>query len=251
MLNILYFTLLLYASIGLALFIFQRSFIYFPVSNTVQPQLAEWPIKINGLQLQGFMANSGQDTLVWYFGGNAEQIALSLPEIARVLPQASVVGFHYRGYGASEGEPSERGLIADALAIYDKLAGEYKRIVLVGRSLGSSVAVQLAAQRKVDRLILVTPFDSIANIAQDMYWYYPVRWILRDKFESVKFAPQINCPVLVLVAGEDTTVPNKYTQNLLQSLPADLRQSKTFPTAGHNDIQSHQGYYASLSEFVN
>jgi len=250
MLKLLLLAIGLYIGLGLALYLFQRSFIYYPVSHSLAKGLAEVSLDANEYMLQGLVGNSGKKTVVFYFGGNAEQIAYSVAEMAQRLPSLTFTSFYYRGYGGSQGEPSEKALFADALSIYDRLAKEYDRVIVMGRSLGSGVAVHLAANRKVDRLVLITPFDSIANIAAKIYWYYPVKWMLRDKFESLKLAPKVRSEVLILTAALDTTVPLNNSSNLEKHFSPGLVQSQLFKSVGHNNIEMADNYYATIARFL-
>jgi len=147
--------------------------------------------------------------------------------------------------GGSSGRPSETALVADTLALYDKLAPQHKEISVVGRSLGSGVAVQLAAARPVTRLVLVTPYDSLQEVAAQQFPYFPVRWLLLDKFESWKYVPQISAPTLVIAAEYDEVIPRASTEALFARFPPGAATSKIIAGAGHNTI-SESAEYASL-----
>ena len=109
-----------------------------------------------------------------YFGGNAEDVSASLPQLARDFPGRALYLMHYRGYGASTGRPSEAALHADALALFDKVHATQPQVAVMGRSLGSGVAVRLAAQRPVSALVLVTPYDSLRDGAARQRPVFPV-----------------------------------------------------------------------------
>ena len=125
--------------------------------------------------------------LLIYFGGNAEEASWVLSELAHI-PGWSALVVNYRGYGQSEGAPSERALFADALALYDqaikRLDIEPHRVVAMGRSLGTGVATYLASQRPIAAVILVSPYDSLVSIAQRAYPFLPVRLLLKHRFDS-------------------------------------------------------------------
>nr|CCP38685.1 Abhydrolase domain-containing protein 13 [Xanthomonas translucens pv. translucens DSM 18974] len=157
----------------------------------------------------------------------------------------------YRGYGASDGTPNEAALIGDALALYDhvRAAQPQAEIAVLGRSLGSGVASQLAARRPLARLVLVTPFDSLVAAAQAHYPWAPVRWLLRDRYDSASALRTYRGPLLVLRAGRDQVVPAASTQRLLDALP----QAPTLvalPHAGHNDISADPRYAQALRAFL-
>ena len=149
---------------------------------------------------------AGQGPMVLYFGGNAEEVSWMLDEVA-VAPTASWLLVDYRGYGASSGAPSEGGLVSDARLLYDhalRLPGvDPKRIHAFGRSLGSGVAVALAAERPLAGVILATPFDSLAAVAKRYYWYLPVDLMLKHRFDSIPLAPGLRTPLLCLIATRD------------------------------------------------
>src|SRR5687768_4325056 len=153
--------LLLYAFACLMLFATQRNLIYFavPRTNTTAPTLA---LKTDaGDVLVSTRAVEGKRAIV-YFGGNAEDVSQSVPDLAVAFPDRAIYALHYRGYGGSAGSPAQAGIVADALALHDLVQSDHDDIVLIGRSLGSGVAMQVAGARPATRLVLVTPFDSLA-----------------------------------------------------------------------------------------
>ena len=161
------------------------------------------------------------DTVVIYFGGNAENID-SVIFLASNIPEVTMVSMHYRGYGMSEGKPSETGLFADALRIVDHVSSTHpdKRIVLFGRSLGSGVALYAAAKRPglVDHVILTTPYDSISRVAKRHYGWVPVQALLRHKFDSLVSAPYVVAPTTIIVAAKDEYIPEEHPRNLAKAL---------------------------------
>ena len=170
----------------------------------------------DGLSLRGWLARSSTATqerlpLAIYFGGNAEEVSYITGLTSRI-PGWSLLAVNYRGYGGNAGEPSERTLFADALSVYDWAANRAdvapSRIAAIGRSLGSGVAVYLAAERKLAKIVLVTPFDSLRAVAQHHYPYLPVSLLLRHPFDSIGHAPRISTPMLVITAEMDSIVPS-------------------------------------------
>src|SRR5438067_6964442 len=138
--------------------------------------------------------------LVIYFGGNAENVAWLLDELPRRDTGAAWLLVDYRGYGSTAGAPSEGALHADALTWYDYSAKESARIYAFGRSLGSGVAVRLATERRLFGLILVAPFDSMAEIGKRHYPFLPVGLLLKHRFDSLSLASKIEAPLLCIVA---------------------------------------------------
>ena len=119
---------------------------------------------------------------------------------------------HYRGYGGSAGAPSEAALLEDARTLFDQVHARHADVVAMGRSLGTGVAVRLASERPVSRLVLVTPYDSLQDIAVRQYPYFPVRWLLRERFDSGRVAARVTAPTLILAADGDEVIPRESTK---------------------------------------
>ena len=240
--------LLAYAGICAALFVFQRSLLYFP-----QPAALAAPASLLTLQrpdalLQVSVRPHGGPKALIYFGGNAEDVSLSLPALAQAFPDRALYLLHYRGYGGSSGQPTEEHLHGDALALFDQVRASHPDIAVVGRSLGSGVAVSLASQRPVARLALVTPYDSIAHIAAAQFRYFPVRWLLLDRFESWRHAPAIRVPTLLIAAGHDEVIPRASTERLLASFGPGVASLVVLAGTGHNTVSSSAGYWQALRD---
>jgi len=211
----------------------------------------------DGLSLRGWLARPAAASgarlpLAIYFGGNAEEVSY-MAGLASRFPGWSLLAVNYRGYGGNAGEPSERLLCADALAVYDWAANRShvapNRIAAIGRSLGSGVAVHLAAERSLASLVLVTPFDSFRAVAQRHYPYLPVSFLLKHPFDSIERAPRISTPLLVLAAERDNIVPPEHARALF----AQWRGPKTwheFAGAGHNDLDADPAYWKAIAAFL-
>jgi len=153
---------------------------------------------------------------------------------------------HYRGYGGSSGTPSETALVADALRLFDHVRTQHADIVVIGRSLGSGVAVQLASARPAERLVLVTPYDSLQGLAARQFPYVPVRWLLRDKFASVAYAAKITAPTLLIAAEYDEVIPRSSTEALHARFAAGVATLHVVSGTGHNTISSSPEYTSLL-----
>ncbi|KTF39255.1 alpha/beta hydrolase [Xanthomonas translucens] len=234
------------------LYLGQRDLLYFPQATRVAAAQTDFTLpRRPALRLRGWQLNPGRDKVLLYFGGNAEDLRQARAQLAPLLPGYSVYLLAYLGYGASDGTPNEAALIGDALALYDhvRAAQPQAEIAVLGRSLGSGVASQLAARRPLARLVLVTPFDSLVAAAQAHYPWAPVRWLLRDRYDSASALRTYRGPLLVLRAGRDQVVPAASTQRLLDALP----QAPTLvalPHAGHNDISADPRYAQALRAFL-
>ena len=210
----------------------------------------------DGTRLHGWLRHTAGETaspgLVIYFGGNAEEVSGQMHDAPMLAPW-SVAAFNYRGYGLSEGRPSEAALVADALAIYDRLAArddvDPNRIVVLGRSLGSGVAVQLAASRPVRAVVLVSPFDSLRSIAGKQYPFVPVSLLLEHPFDSLARAPEIEAPLLVIAGERDRLIPPAFSRRLHDAW-AGPKRWVLLPEADHNDIDTGPGYWPPMREFL-
>jgi pimeloyl-ACP methyl ester carboxylesterase len=230
------------------LFAFQRSLIYFPRASPNQygATVMMLPVGTETVQIST-LPNVGPDALI-YFGGNGEDVSQDIPEFANAFPNDAIYLLHYPGYGGSSGSPSERAIVADALALFDRVHADHPSILVVGRSLGSGVAVRLASVRPVARLVLVTPFDSLGDVAAAQYPYLPVRWLLLDRFESWRYAPQVTAPTRIIVAGDDEIIPRASTDRLRTRFkPGVVTSWVVVPGVGHNSISDSPDYLALIS----
>jgi uncharacterized protein len=187
------------------------------------------------------------EPLVLYFGGNAEEVSWMLDEAARRAPGTGWLLVDYRGYGSSGGSPSERSLTEDALRWHDKFAG--RRTYVFGRSLGSGVAVQLAAQRPVAGVILVAPFDSLVELGKHHYPFLPVNLLLKHRFDSAALAPKIATPLLCIVATHDEIIPAEHAKRLYDAWGGEKRWV-ALEGASHNDTDGMPDYWLSIRKFL-
>ena len=238
-----------YLAMGTLLYVKQRNFLYFPTPDIKTPYTSMM-LKNDGESIHIIILNPDNKDAILYFGGNAESMAGSTEYIAGQFPDHTVYLMDYRGYGGSSGEPSEEGLWSDALKLYDTVAGKHQHISVGGRSLGSAIATHLAARRDVYRLALITPFDSIVNVAKDSYPMYPVSLLLEDEYRSIENVKSIRSETFIIYAENDSVIPFIYTKNLIEAF--DLKQLKVemISGRGHNDISSDERYYRLMQEFI-
>ncbi len=249
----------IYLLLVVAAFLLQDRMLFFPsgLSASVRERLQHLEISFerDGTVLRGWLfrrENADGRPFLVYYGGNGEELSWNLPRFAE-LPVSGILLVNYRGFGDSEGRPSAEALKTDATFILDEIleregidAGE---VVLMGRSLGSGVAVHVAARRAVGGLILVTPFDRLSSIGAHHYPILPVRWLMRHEMDSVALAPEIEAPSLVVVAMRDGTVPPQYGQRLHQALGGS-KEIATIAGADHNDLDGHAGYWRAVTGFL-
>jgi pimeloyl-ACP methyl ester carboxylesterase len=239
----------LYGGLCASLYLGQRQQVYHPEASWPVRQAPDFELLRDGVRLRGWVMNPGRGKALLYFGGNGERVEDARAELARWLPDRTVYLVAYRGYGASEGEPSEGALVGDALALFDQVAPHHQAVAVLGRSLGSGVAVQVAAGRPVERLVLVTPFDSLVRVAAGYFPWVPVNALMRERFESWRYVGAIHCPVLVIQAEQDEVIPAERTRALVRAFgqPPLLQ---VVADAGHNTIQDYADYRVSLDRFL-
>ncbi len=250
----------LYLIAVVSLYIFQRRLIYYPDPIHYTPAEAELPgvreVTIgtpDGERLVAWWAkaSAGQPTIL-YFHGNAGGLNARAERIKRFAGAGFGVFMPaYRGYSGSSGEPSERALVADALLVYDDLrtAGvAADDIVAYGESLGSGVAVQLAAVRHVGALVLDAPYTSLPDIGKRLYPYAPVGTFMIDRFDSKTHIAKVKAPILILHGTNDTTVPIGLGRALFEIAP-EPKEFAAIESAGHSNIYLF-GAFARLEDFL-
>jgi esterase/lipase len=247
--SIILLLLVIYVLIGLYLYLNQRNFLYFPTEN-IESSYKNIKFQNDNAKINVIVLNEGCENAILYFGGNAESMSESSDYIAKQFPQFTVYLMDYRGYGDSTGEPSENGLYSDSLKLYDIVKKRHNRISIGGRSLGTAIATYVAAHREVIKLALITPFDSILNVAQEKYSIYPINLLLHDKYNSVSRVKDISAKTLIVIAQNDEVVSRERTQKLINAFPKDILEVETILNRGHNDISSDEKYYKLMQDFI-
>jgi len=240
------YALLGYGALVALLYVTQRAIQYFPERFRTAPAAAGLP------QAQEVVLDTadGERVIVWhvpprgnkpvvlYFHGNGGSLRMRVDRFRDLTADGSgLVALSYRGYGGSSGAPTEAGLAADALAAYAFTIARYpaEHIVLWGESLGSGVAVALAAEMPVGWLILQSPFTSAADVGAQRYWFVPVRLLMKDQFHSDLCIGKVTAPVLVLHGERDDVVPIALAERLYSLINAPKRFVR-FAQIGHNDF---------------
>jgi pimeloyl-ACP methyl ester carboxylesterase len=182
-----------------------------------------------------------------YFGGNGEDVAYNLPEFSSAFPQHALYLMNYRGYGGSSGTPTEQAIHQDAQALFDWVHARHAHVVVMGRSLGSGVAIRLATERPAARLVLITPYSSIVELGARQFPYFPVRWLARDKYESWRYAPKLTVPTLLIAAENDEVIPRASTDDLYSRFKPGVASLQVIPGVGHNTIGNSPLYLTSLA----
>ncbi len=239
-----------YILIVALVYLLQRSMLYYPVP--VRNGISEETItfKNKDLSLHGWILNKGQQKALIYFGGNAEDITDNITLFKDLFKNYTVYLVNYRGYGSNQGKPTEQGLFSDAIAIYDQILVLHTSISLMGRSLGSGVAVYLASKRDIEQLFLLTPYDSIAKLAQTHYPYLPAQYLIKDRFDSIDYARNISIPVLIVTAELDRVVPVKHAEKLRDQFTRARVSYHMIAGASHNNVTSFPSYREEIEVFI-
>ena len=249
-----------YAAVLLAMFVFQRSFLYHPNRNHIDPASVPLP-DVSELVLTApdgerliawrVLPAPGQPTLL-YFHGNAGHLAEREERIKALQKDGyGLLMLAYRGFSGSTGSPSEANNVADALMAYDWLRGQgvaADKIVLFGESLGTGVATQLALARPAAGLILDSPYTSMADAAQWHYPWLPAKWLLTDRYDIIGRIGQVHVPLLVLHSEADEVVPVAMGRAVFAAANQPKRMF-TFPGARHIFHMS-MGSFERVREFV-
>jgi uncharacterized protein len=227
-----------------------RRLIYPGASTRLPAARTDLALEVGGVTLRGWEVNPGRARALIHYGGNGEGLDWLVPELGRRFPDHTSYLVAYRGYGASDGKPGQRVLTTDALAVFDHAATRHSGAVdVVGRSLGSGVAMQVAVRRPVERLVLVTPFDSLVATAADLYPWLPVGHLLQDRWDSASIAHRLDARVLVVRAGRDVVVRPARTDALLEVLPADTAVLD-LPDAEHATLHEDPAYWPAIVDFL-
>lgn len=255
--------LALYGIVVLATYLLQRRLIYFPETQRISPASVDLP----DVEERALATPDGEKVLVWYgrakpgyptllyFHGNAGSFEFRQERIRRY--RARGVGMYmmtYRGYGGSTGVPSERANVADARLAYDNLRADgipAEDIILYGESLGSGIAVQIAAEKRVGGIILDAPYTSLVDVAETVYPFLPARLLMTDRYETMTFIGRVTAPLLILQGERDEVVPIAMGRAVFAAAN-EPKTMKTFAEAGHSDhwnFGSYDAAYAWLDDW--
>ena len=243
----------------LLMYFFQDALIFFP--QPIPPQnraaYAEYALTLEneGRRLEGWYVPGSvrrDRPLLVYYGGNAEEVSSNLPELAR-LKAGAYLFMNYRGYGDSDGKPSQKALCRDALFILDTVTRRENiplaHVVLMGRSLGSGVAVHIASRRAVGGVILITPFDSLVKVARHHYPFLPVGLLLKHPFDAAALAPDIKVPALMITGGQDDIIPAPRSERLARLWGGPV-ETVVIEGGDHNDLQRDEAYWVAINRFL-
>jgi uncharacterized protein len=250
------FAIVLFVYVGLAamLYFAQRSMMYFPETVHTSPAEAGLPeaeeitlTTADGVHIVGWhVAPRDGKPVILYLHGNGGALRYHVERFHRLIKEGlGLVAIEYRGYGGSEGSPSEAGLFADAEAAYAFAAGRYRPDQLIpwGESLGTGLAVYLAAEKPVGRVILEAPFTSTAAVAAQRYWFMPVRLLMKDQFRSDERIANVTAPILILHGLNDRVVPYSMGEQMFD-LANGNKHIVRFIDGGHEDLDQYGALHA-------
>ena len=217
----------------------------------------------NPAPLEGFWLQATPDIRVWvdrlnpgkpnallYFPGNTTSDWDHPQRLADVLPEHTIYFLRHRGFANSEGSPSQAALYADANTLFEQIEKEHNTIDVMGRSLGSGMAVHLTAQHVARRMVLTTPYDGIALSAKKAYPWLPISLMLKDPFPSFKFAPKVEENTLVILAKDDQKIPYKSSKNLIDLFPK-MPEVIALRGTTHSKVVRHPLYLKTVADFLN
>lgn len=240
----------IYVCALLLLTMFQRHLMYLPHSNHPKPadydltDTRDITLKTpDGITLQAWLHEPKKDEMmVIYVHGNGGNLGHRKRRF-HAFEQAGYgfLGLSYRGYGASEGAPSEQGLYTDAQSAINyaiqQLGIPLSRILLYGESLGTGVAVEMAIRNRVAGLVLESPYESVVKRASELYFWAPVKWLLHDRYESIAKIAFVNTPLLIFHGARDTVIPISHGRAMFATASAP-KKAVYFKHHGHGDFDS-------------
>lgn len=250
------FFLAVYAAIVGYLFFFQRGFVFpagGPIAENAAAEAGLEPVSIagsDGISLVGWYAPPRTDlpTLL-YFHGNAGNLSDRADRFEQVTASGfGLLAMSYRGYGGSEGTPSEAALFEDALSAFDWLSARTRSIVLYGESLGTGVATYAASEREAAALVLEAPFTAIVDIAAETYPWVPVGYLMWDQFRSRDLIGELQEPLLVIQGTEDEVVPTEQGKRLF-ALASEPKELVVIQGGHHGDLWD-RGLWPQVLEFL-
>jgi len=253
----------IYVSLVTLISLFQRHLIYYPsreyegLPTDVGHEFEEVAIRAaDGVKLAGWYVPCPDDkATVLFFHGNAGNISHRLHKIDLLHRLGfSVFIIDYRGFGKSEGRPSEQGLYRDADAAWEYLTNTRgipaERIVVMGKSLGGAVAIDLAGRRTPGALVVESTFTTLLDVARIHFRFLPVKLILRDRFESIHKIGAVRCPLLILHGTEDRLIPIDLAKSLFQAAPEPKRFITTPGDHNESGFSYNLDYATMMAQFV-
>jgi uncharacterized protein len=228
------------------LYFIQDTLIYHPKPRLYNSPGSFFILKNDGKDIVVTVKHQLGTKAIIYFGGNGEDVSQSLPFFTNAFPQHAIYLMHYRGYGGSTGQPSEKANYSDANALYHAVKAQHTDISIIGRSLGSGIAARLASQQPVKHLVLVTPYYSILEIASKKLPIVPTELLMRDKYNAGQYAAMITTPTTILMAENDYVIPNESTIKLFSEFKKKVASLILIKNVDHDSISDTAKYLSAL-----
>ena len=255
--------LFLYSFIMVIFYLFQAKLFFTPVYYRNEEKLSEIAESLTSLSLASedetilegvlYQPDNASDKIILYFGGVQQDAVALVQKFASHYEQMPFITYNYRGYGKSEGKPSQSKLFVDAMHIYDDLMIRYdykpEDIILMGYSLGSGVASFLGSQRLVKEILLIAPFDSVYEVMKKRYPFSGIHWILKQRFPSTDFVPLIDVPVHIYAGSDDRVVNIKHAR-MLKNYVNNLAGFYEYGNISHNDMLFNEDVVQHIKEVL-
>ncbi len=223
---------------GAQRYVRQREIIY--AIPPIDPEAEKQAVNLTE-DLKGWIVNEGRQNAILYFSGNGESVDTLRTEFVGLFPDRTVYLMPYPSFPPNPGVISEANVMRNAFALYDAIVNKHEAVGLVGRSMGTGVAIQVASKRKVDQMLLISPYDQLINAEKRLIPFVPNRFTMKDKYKSIAFAPSISAPTIFVVGEKDVDVTPRNSQRLAAAFgvpPAIVE----VPGADHFNIVSTEGY---------
>ena len=256
--------LVLYVTVCALLYFKQDDLLFHPQPNTPK-EVAEILNQYPEFDTLSFVMKDGNRTcgyiskdtikeklpLIIYFGGNAEEVS-HLVDYKAYFQNSIMVLMNYRSFGLSQGEISEQTMFSDALEVYEKLIAnpeiDSKNIIVVGRSIGTGVATYVSSQRKVNATVLITPYENMIDVAFEKYPFVPISLLIKHRFESDIYAPNISTPMLALISANDQVIPKHHAYKLKVAWKGKTEAFEV--NEDHNTIMKNEDVWKKIEGFV-
>ena len=261
MLKLIIVTTSIYLAVVAMMFFKQRSLLYLPSKFGLTTEQADalslkkWP---DDIQYRGYLHDptNAQRTIVIFHGNAGEAAHRKYYLDTLAATHARIILVEYPGYGQRTGSPSEELLVNDAKTTL-KLAADafpHEPLIIIGESMGAGVASAAiaGAARYIQGLVLITPWDSLTDVAGTHYRFLPVRWLLLDRYDSIKNLQNFDGPKAIVLAGKDTIIPVKHGDRLFQNIPS-IKARSLLDQAQHNNWLEHvdDQWWLDIMTFLN
>jgi alpha-beta hydrolase superfamily lysophospholipase len=240
----------------------QRSLMYFPEKNV--KELSEYNLgktqetmltTKDGVKIHAWYHLPSKDgmPMVIYLHGNSGHLGKRELKYKELIDMGyGLVAISWRGFGKSESEPSEEGLYNDArasVAFLKELGFKTEETIIIGESLGSGLAVKMATENQFKGVFLITPYTSISDRAQEIYWYLPVSALIQDNFKNLELIDQIHAPLLIVHGTEDDIIPHSHSEQLMEKA-LEPKRLIIYPSKGHNNLDTRE-LYNEMTKYFN